>query len=289
LYTALVHAREPATLMCLVHALREVLRPTLEPDLAPAEAPGPDVLTWWSRRLEDEVSTRDCAAIERHVAVCRRCSDACDALRRALGACQRTGASPLDTAVQTRVRSAVRAAAVATASTGGLIALVAVALAVTPLLAGGRARGAGLDRADSRIGWHGGHPVWRRPSEFRPVDPAEDVADTVHAGAVFGHALAGPADGDRRGIFGDAAPKVGRDLRENAAGHAGVSHFRRDSVAPGGDFAGGRLVLRKGAGVARWAVHYELVVEPNEIFGGADGVESDFGRAGGEGASEFHE
>lgn len=98
-------------------ALREVLRPTLEPELAPAEGPCPDVLTWWSRRLEDEVSTRDCAAIEKHVAGCRRCSGACDALRRALGACQRTGASPLDAAVQARVRSAVRAAAVAT--TGG--------------------------------------------------------------------------------------------------------------------------------------------------------------------------
>ena len=47
-------------------ALREALRPVIEGDAAAASPGCPDVMTWWSRRLEDEVSTRDCAAIEEH-------------------------------------------------------------------------------------------------------------------------------------------------------------------------------------------------------------------------------
>lgn len=89
-------------------ALREALRPVIEGDAAAASPGCPDVMTWWSRRLEDEVSTRDCEEIEKHVAGCPSCARACSSLRQAISACQQSAQAPLDPAVQTAVRAAVR-------------------------------------------------------------------------------------------------------------------------------------------------------------------------------------
>jgi len=98
-------------------ALREALQPVLEPEGGRVDASCPDVMTWWSRRLEDEVSTRDCAAVEEHMSGCRSCTRACDALRRVLGVCQRAGGSPVDPEVAARVRAAVQAVATARRAT----------------------------------------------------------------------------------------------------------------------------------------------------------------------------
>ncbi len=89
-------------------ALRNALRPISEA-FAPERGPRcPEVMTWWSRRIEGEVSTRDCAEIEKHVSGCGSCSAACETLRRALGACQRAGQTTPDPEVQRAVVVAVR-------------------------------------------------------------------------------------------------------------------------------------------------------------------------------------
>lgn len=90
-------------------ALRTALRPVLEEAAAPAPAGCPDVSTLWSRKLEGELGTDDCSAMEAHLAGCPSCGAACDALKRALLACQHVGAEPVPPEVQDRVRAAVRA------------------------------------------------------------------------------------------------------------------------------------------------------------------------------------
>lgn len=95
-------------------ALREAMRPVVEGG-APASPGCPDVLTWWSRRVEGEVSTRDCAEIEKHVAGCPACGRACASLRRALLVCKQSAQTPLDPEVQATIRAAVRRVAAARA------------------------------------------------------------------------------------------------------------------------------------------------------------------------------
>lgn len=89
-------------------ALREALRPVLEPALAP-HAGCPDVVALWSQKLEGDLSQADCSAMEAHLAGCPSCGSACDALKRALLACQRAPSAAVPPAVQERVRAAMRA------------------------------------------------------------------------------------------------------------------------------------------------------------------------------------
>lgn len=89
-------------------ALREALQPILE---AAAPQPGPscpDVLSAWSRKLEDELSSDDCAAMEKHILGCPSCGAACNALKRSLSACQRIGTAAVPPAIQAQVKAAMR-------------------------------------------------------------------------------------------------------------------------------------------------------------------------------------
>lgn len=89
-------------------ALREALRPVLEPE-APRPGPAcPDILTAWSQKLDEDLSSDDCAAIERHVVGCPACAAACEALRLSLSACQRMGSREVPAAIQTQVKAALR-------------------------------------------------------------------------------------------------------------------------------------------------------------------------------------
>jgi RNA polymerase sigma-70 factor (ECF subfamily) len=90
-------------------ALRAALKPMLEPN-APRPAAGcPDVVALWSKKLEGDLSQSDCATMEKHIETCASCGAACDALRKALLACQRSATAPVRPEVQARVKAAIRA------------------------------------------------------------------------------------------------------------------------------------------------------------------------------------
>lgn len=89
-------------------ALRTALRPVLEPALPAVSTGCPDAAALWSKKLEGDLSRGDCDEMERHVARCVTCRAACDALKRALLACQRARSAPVPPEVQARVRAAVR-------------------------------------------------------------------------------------------------------------------------------------------------------------------------------------
>lgn len=90
-------------------ALRTALGPLLEPSLAAAPAGCPDVALLWSRKLEGDLSQGDCSAMEQHLTSCPACGAACEALKRALLACQRASTAEVPPEIQARVRAAVRA------------------------------------------------------------------------------------------------------------------------------------------------------------------------------------
>lgn len=79
--------------------------PTGEPD---ATAKCPDVLTIFSKHLEDEISADVCAAMERHLEGCRRCRTACDSLKQTLALCRTSApATEVPPAIQSAVKRAV--------------------------------------------------------------------------------------------------------------------------------------------------------------------------------------
>ncbi len=90
-------------------ALRAALRPLLEPAIARAPGGCPDVVALWSTKLEGDLSQVDCARMEKHIASCPACGVACDALKRALVACQRIRSEDVPLEIQARVKSAARA------------------------------------------------------------------------------------------------------------------------------------------------------------------------------------
>lgn len=96
-------------------ALRGALRPLLEPASALLPSGCPDVALLWSRKLEGDLSQGDCSAMEKHLAICPACGAACDALKRALLACQRVRTEEVPPEIQARVKAAVRAWAAQTA------------------------------------------------------------------------------------------------------------------------------------------------------------------------------
>ncbi len=71
-------------------------------------APCPDVLTLFSRHLEDEISAEACAEMERHLAECGRCRGACESLKHTLALCRTAPASEVPAPVQESVRRALR-------------------------------------------------------------------------------------------------------------------------------------------------------------------------------------
>jgi|SRR5579859_1704922 len=90
-------------------ALRTALRPMLEPASAQAPSGCPDVALLWSKKLEGDLSQGDCSAMEKHLATCPACGAACDALKRALLACQHVRTEEVPPEIQARVKAAVRA------------------------------------------------------------------------------------------------------------------------------------------------------------------------------------
>jgi RNA polymerase sigma-70 factor (ECF subfamily) len=96
-------------------ALRTALRPMLEPISLQAPSGCPDVALLWSKKLEGDLSQGDCSAMEKHLATCPACVGACDALKRALLACQRVRTEEVPSEIQARVKAAVRAWAAQTA------------------------------------------------------------------------------------------------------------------------------------------------------------------------------
>ncbi len=90
-------------------ALRGALRPLLEPASEQPPSGCPDVALLWSKKLEGDLSQGDCSAMEKHLATCPACGAACDALKRALLACQRVRTEEVPPDIQARVKAAVRA------------------------------------------------------------------------------------------------------------------------------------------------------------------------------------
>ena len=95
-----------------LHRARQALREALEPILeahAPQQGPAcPDIVQAWSRKLEDDLSSHDCAAMEKHILSCPACGAACTALKRSLSACQRIGTEEVPPAIQAQVKAAIR-------------------------------------------------------------------------------------------------------------------------------------------------------------------------------------
>lgn len=90
-------------------ALRTALRPMLEPASPRAPAGCPDVVALWSKKLEGDLSQADCSAMEEHLTTCPACGAACDALKRALSACQRARTEEVPPEIQARVKAALHA------------------------------------------------------------------------------------------------------------------------------------------------------------------------------------
>lgn len=100
-----------------LHRARVAVRDAVAPLLGAAPEPGPsapeggcpDVLTLFSKHLEDEISADTCAEMERHIAGCARCRGACDSLRRTLALCRTVGPkAEVPPEVQRSVKLALR-------------------------------------------------------------------------------------------------------------------------------------------------------------------------------------
>jgi len=93
-------------------SVRASVAPLFDVPAEPAAAPRgtcPDILTLFSRYLEDEISPDVCATMERHLAGCPRCRTACDSLKRTLALCHTAGAEVrVPDAVQASVKAALR-------------------------------------------------------------------------------------------------------------------------------------------------------------------------------------
>ncbi len=80
-------------------------------DQAPPSGACPDIVALFSRYVEEEIGPDECAAMERHIASCKRCSVACDSLKSTLLLCQAERGREIPNDVQARVRQAIRAIA----------------------------------------------------------------------------------------------------------------------------------------------------------------------------------
>jgi RNA polymerase sigma-70 factor (ECF subfamily) len=99
-----------------LHRARLDLRVRLLPVLGISPTAGgsvlptcPDVLTFFSRHVEDELSPELCSEMERHLEGCGRCRGTCESLRRTLQLCRKASAVSVPETVQRSVRDAIRA------------------------------------------------------------------------------------------------------------------------------------------------------------------------------------
>ncbi len=88
-------------------ALRDALKPVLEGSATPPNVQCPDVMTLWSSRLEGDLTPVDCAAMERHLEGCQSCGSACNALKKALWACQSLKTPAASPELRARIREAI--------------------------------------------------------------------------------------------------------------------------------------------------------------------------------------
>lgn len=90
-------------------SVRAHVAPLLGVEPAPLAGGCPDVLTMFSQHLEDEISSDQCAQMERHLEGCARCRGTCETLKRTLALCRTVGPSvPVPPAVQASVKMALR-------------------------------------------------------------------------------------------------------------------------------------------------------------------------------------
>jgi RNA polymerase sigma-70 factor (ECF subfamily) len=89
-------------------ALRAQLAPLFHDDGGGPLPTCPDVISVFSRHLEGETTSADCAEMERHLASCGRCAGACESLRRTLALCRRAApARAVPVAVQHAIQGAL--------------------------------------------------------------------------------------------------------------------------------------------------------------------------------------
>jgi RNA polymerase sigma-70 factor (ECF subfamily) len=69
----------------------------------------PDVLTLFSRHLENEIDPEICKTMERHLTECSGCRDDCESLKKTLALCRSSADVSLPAQVQESVRRAIRA------------------------------------------------------------------------------------------------------------------------------------------------------------------------------------
>lgn len=89
--------------------LREQMAPLLDDEeTSPSSASCPDVLTAYSKHLEDEISPDLCAKMEEHLETCPHCRGACNSLKSTLALCQSTPTQQVPKQVQESVKTALR-------------------------------------------------------------------------------------------------------------------------------------------------------------------------------------
>jgi RNA polymerase sigma-70 factor, ECF subfamily len=97
-----------------LHRARLTVRAHMEPMLGggeqePAQGQCADLPALFSRHLEGEVGSEDCAKMEQHVQGCARCREACDSFGRVLALCHTArGGDALPESVQLAVKRALR-------------------------------------------------------------------------------------------------------------------------------------------------------------------------------------
>jgi RNA polymerase sigma-70 factor (ECF subfamily) len=92
-------------------AVREHMAPLLGVRPKPATAAlrtCPDVLTLFSRHLEDEIDPDICKTMELHIAECSECRNDCESLRQTLSLCRSSADVSVPANVQESVRRAIR-------------------------------------------------------------------------------------------------------------------------------------------------------------------------------------
>ncbi len=99
-----------------LHRARVAVRGRLAPFLgeeesqSPAKPSCPDVLTLYSKKLEDQVEPGLCAQMEKHLEGCTHCKSLCDSLKKTLAVCRSSSARHVPAHVAEELRAAVRAA-----------------------------------------------------------------------------------------------------------------------------------------------------------------------------------
>jgi RNA polymerase sigma-70 factor (ECF subfamily) len=93
-------------------AVREQMAPLLGVPHKPVTASlreCPDVLTLFSRHLENEIDTEICKTMELHLAECGGCRNDCESLKQTLALCRSSSDVSVPAQVQESVRQAIRA------------------------------------------------------------------------------------------------------------------------------------------------------------------------------------